>query len=173
VPETVNDLAKAFPGRTLPDLKTSELDAWLGGINLGPTKQERCSEDAAGLRELGRKAGFLLLKLHLQLAQASPEAGSCTPGPSPYPPEIETEKKDRGRAARSEHVGKEKPANDEQRRHHCSSTSENQQPNPPRPPSSLGPKQVSAHPNQSAPAIPRNFQLLVAGRQSDVAFAIF
>jgi hypothetical protein len=30
--KTVGDLAKAFPGQTLPDLKTAELDAWLGGL---------------------------------------------------------------------------------------------------------------------------------------------
>jgi integrase len=28
----VGDLAKAFPGKTLPDLKTVELDGWLGGL---------------------------------------------------------------------------------------------------------------------------------------------
>ncbi len=28
----VGDLAKAFPGKMLPDLKTTELDAWLGGL---------------------------------------------------------------------------------------------------------------------------------------------
>jgi integrase len=28
----VGDLARAFPGQTLPDLKTAELDAWLGGL---------------------------------------------------------------------------------------------------------------------------------------------
>jgi integrase len=28
----VGDLAKVFPGKTLPDLKTAELDAWLGGL---------------------------------------------------------------------------------------------------------------------------------------------
>jgi integrase len=28
----VGDLAKAFPGKRLPDLKTTELDAWLGGL---------------------------------------------------------------------------------------------------------------------------------------------
>ena len=28
----VGDLAKAFPGKMLPDLKTAELDAWLGGL---------------------------------------------------------------------------------------------------------------------------------------------
>ncbi len=31
----MNDLAKAFPGKMLPDLKTSELDAWLGGLTFG------------------------------------------------------------------------------------------------------------------------------------------
>jgi integrase len=31
--KTVGDLAKVFPGQTLPDLKTAELDAWLGGLN--------------------------------------------------------------------------------------------------------------------------------------------
>ena len=33
--KTVGDLAKIFPGQTLPDLKTAELDAWLGGLKLG------------------------------------------------------------------------------------------------------------------------------------------
>jgi integrase len=28
----VGDLAKVFPGKTLPDLKTAELDGWLGGL---------------------------------------------------------------------------------------------------------------------------------------------
>jgi len=28
----VGDLAKTFPGQTLPDLRTAELDAWLGGL---------------------------------------------------------------------------------------------------------------------------------------------
>ncbi len=32
--KTISDLAKAFPGQTLPDLKTVELDAWLGGLPL-------------------------------------------------------------------------------------------------------------------------------------------
>ena len=30
----VGDLARAFPGQTLPDLKTAELEAWLGGLPL-------------------------------------------------------------------------------------------------------------------------------------------
>jgi integrase len=30
--KTVGDLAKVFPGKTLPDLKTAELDTWLGGL---------------------------------------------------------------------------------------------------------------------------------------------
>jgi hypothetical protein len=33
--KTVNDLAKAFPGKTLPNLRTVELDAWLGGLTFG------------------------------------------------------------------------------------------------------------------------------------------
>src|ERR1700678_1774357 len=33
--KTVNDLAKAFSGKTLPDLRTAELDAWLGGLTFG------------------------------------------------------------------------------------------------------------------------------------------
>jgi hypothetical protein len=33
--KTVSDLAKAFPGKTLPDLMTAELDAWLGGLTFG------------------------------------------------------------------------------------------------------------------------------------------
>jgi hypothetical protein len=34
--KTVADMAKVFPNRTLPDLRTAELDAWLGGLPLGP-----------------------------------------------------------------------------------------------------------------------------------------
>jgi hypothetical protein len=30
--KTIKDLAEIFPGRALPDLKTSELDAWLGAL---------------------------------------------------------------------------------------------------------------------------------------------
>ena len=30
--KTIRDLAKSFPGRTLPDLQTAELDAWLGAL---------------------------------------------------------------------------------------------------------------------------------------------
>ena len=33
--KTINDLAKAFPGKALTDLRTAELDAWLGGLPLG------------------------------------------------------------------------------------------------------------------------------------------
>jgi hypothetical protein len=33
--KTISDLAKVFPGQMLPDLKTAELDAWLGGLELG------------------------------------------------------------------------------------------------------------------------------------------
>ena len=33
--KTISDLAKAFPGKMLPDLQTSELDAWLGGLTFG------------------------------------------------------------------------------------------------------------------------------------------
>jgi integrase len=32
--KTISDLAKAFPGQTLPDLRTAELDAWLGKLPL-------------------------------------------------------------------------------------------------------------------------------------------
>jgi integrase len=34
--KVVSDLAKTFPGLALPDLKTAELDDWLGGLPLGP-----------------------------------------------------------------------------------------------------------------------------------------
>jgi integrase len=34
--KTISDLAKAFPGLALPDLKTVELDAWLGGLSFAP-----------------------------------------------------------------------------------------------------------------------------------------
>ena len=33
--KTITDLAKAFPGKALTDLRTAELDAWLGGLSLG------------------------------------------------------------------------------------------------------------------------------------------
>jgi hypothetical protein len=33
--KTVGDVAKAFPGKALPDMNTSELDAWLGGLTFG------------------------------------------------------------------------------------------------------------------------------------------
>ena len=33
--KTVSDLAEVFPGKTLPDLKTTEIDAWLGGLTFG------------------------------------------------------------------------------------------------------------------------------------------
>jgi integrase len=33
--KTINDLAKAFPGKALTDLRTADLDAWLGGLPLG------------------------------------------------------------------------------------------------------------------------------------------
>jgi hypothetical protein len=34
--KTVGDVAKAFPGHALPDLKTAELDAWLGAFPFAP-----------------------------------------------------------------------------------------------------------------------------------------
>lgn len=34
--KTIADLAKAFPGKALTDLRTADLDAWLGGLPLGP-----------------------------------------------------------------------------------------------------------------------------------------
>ncbi len=34
--KTMSDLAKAFPGKTLSDLMTAELDAWLGGLPFAP-----------------------------------------------------------------------------------------------------------------------------------------
>jgi len=33
--KTIRDLAEIFPGKALPDLKTSELDAWLGALPFG------------------------------------------------------------------------------------------------------------------------------------------
>jgi integrase len=33
--KTIRDLAEIFPGKALPDLKTSELDAWLGSLPFG------------------------------------------------------------------------------------------------------------------------------------------
>jgi integrase len=33
--KTIRDMAEIFPGRALPDLKTSELDAWLGALPFG------------------------------------------------------------------------------------------------------------------------------------------
>jgi integrase len=60
VPETVNDLAKAFPGRTLPDLKTSELDAWLGGIKLGPTSKNDIRKMLRACGNWAEKQGYLV-----------------------------------------------------------------------------------------------------------------
>jgi integrase len=37
--KAVRDLAQAFPGKSLPDLKTSDLDAWLGEFKLGATSK--------------------------------------------------------------------------------------------------------------------------------------
>ena len=34
--KTMSDLAKTFPGQTLADLKTAELDTWLGGLKFAP-----------------------------------------------------------------------------------------------------------------------------------------
>jgi integrase len=58
--KTVNDLAKAFPGRTLPDLKTSELDAWLGGIKLGPTSKNDIRKMLRACGNWAEKQGYLV-----------------------------------------------------------------------------------------------------------------
>ena len=58
--KTVNDLAKAFPGRTLPDLKTSELDAWLGGINLGATSKNDIRKMLRACGNWAEKQGYLI-----------------------------------------------------------------------------------------------------------------
>jgi integrase len=58
--KTVSDLAKAFPGRTLPDLKTSELDAWLGGIKLGATSKNDIRKMLRACGNWAEKQGYLL-----------------------------------------------------------------------------------------------------------------
>jgi integrase len=58
--KAVSDLAKAFPGRTLPDLKTSELDAWLGGINLGATSKNDIRKMLRACGNWSEKQGYLL-----------------------------------------------------------------------------------------------------------------
>jgi len=58
--KTVRDLAKAFPARTLPDLKTSELDAWLGGITLGPTSKNDIRRMLRACGNWAEKQGYLV-----------------------------------------------------------------------------------------------------------------
>jgi integrase len=58
--KAINDLAKAFPGRTLPDLKTSELDAWLGGVNLGPTSKNDIRKLLRACGNWAEKQGYLV-----------------------------------------------------------------------------------------------------------------
>jgi hypothetical protein len=56
----VGDLAKAFPGQTLPDLKTAELDAWLGGLNLGATTKNDMRRLLGTCGNWAEKRGYLL-----------------------------------------------------------------------------------------------------------------
>jgi integrase len=58
--KTVRDLAKAFPGRTLPDLKTSELDAWLGAITLGPTSKNDIRRMLRACGNWAERQGYLV-----------------------------------------------------------------------------------------------------------------
>jgi len=58
--KAVNDLAKAFAGRTLPDLKTSELDAWLGGVSLGPTSKNDIRKLLRACGNWAEKQGYLV-----------------------------------------------------------------------------------------------------------------
>jgi integrase len=58
--KTVRDLAKAFPGRTLPDLKTPELDSWLGGISLGPTSKNDIRRMLRACGNWAEKQGYLV-----------------------------------------------------------------------------------------------------------------
>jgi integrase len=58
--KTVNDLARAFPGRTLTDLKTSELDVWLGAIKLGATSKNDMRKMLRACGNWAEKQGYLL-----------------------------------------------------------------------------------------------------------------
>jgi hypothetical protein len=65
----VGDLAKAFPDQTLPDLRTAELDAWLGGVPFAAKTKNgmRIILVACGNWAEGR--GYLVKdKLHRRLA---------------------------------------------------------------------------------------------------------
>jgi len=68
--KTMNNLAKAFPGRTLSDLRPPELDAWLGGLKLGAASKN-------DIRRLLRTCG--------NWAEAQ---GYLVKGSSPFPPMV-------------------------------------------------------------------------------------
>jgi integrase len=56
----VGELAKAFPGQTLPDLKTAELDAWLGGLQLGATTKNDMRRILGTCGNWAEKRGYLV-----------------------------------------------------------------------------------------------------------------
>jgi integrase len=58
--KAVSDLAKAFPGQSLPDLKTSELDAWLGGLKLGATTKNDMRRLLATCGNWAERQGYLV-----------------------------------------------------------------------------------------------------------------
>jgi integrase len=58
--KTVIDVAKAFPGRTLPDLKTSELDAWVGGMKLGAISKNDMRRMLVACGNWAERQGYLV-----------------------------------------------------------------------------------------------------------------
>jgi hypothetical protein len=58
--KTVGDLAKAFPGKTLPDLKTAELDAWLGGLTFGAKTKNGMRIILVACGNWAEKRGYLV-----------------------------------------------------------------------------------------------------------------
>jgi len=58
--KVVRDLAQGFPGRSLTDLKTSELDAWLGAFKLGATSKNDIRRMLTTCGNWAEKQGYLL-----------------------------------------------------------------------------------------------------------------
>jgi integrase len=58
--KAMSDLAKVFPNKSLPDLKTAELDAWLGGLTLGATTKNDMRRLLGTCGNWAEKQGYLL-----------------------------------------------------------------------------------------------------------------
>jgi len=58
--KTVGDLVKAFPGKTLPDLKTAELDSWIGGLGFGAKTKNGMRVILVACGNWAEKRGYLV-----------------------------------------------------------------------------------------------------------------